>query len=58
MDPVQFRIDWEVLMELLVTIIVLAFFIERALSIVFENRLFVNSRLDDNGSKEILSFGR
>lgn len=55
MDPVQFRIDWEVLMELLVTIIVLAFFIERALSIVFENRLFVNSRLDDNGSKEILS---
>jgi len=56
MDPVQFRIDWEVLMELLVTIIVLAFFIERALSIVFENRLFVNSRLDDNGSKEILSF--
>jgi hypothetical protein len=55
-DPVQFRIDWEVLSELLVTIIVLAFFIERALSLVVENKLFVRSKLDDIGIKEVLSF--
>jgi len=42
MDPIQFRIDWDVLFELLMTLIVLAFFVERALSIIVENRLFVN----------------
>ena len=56
MDPVQFRIDWEVLAEVLVTLTVLAFLVERALSIVFENKLFVNSKLDENGIKEILAF--
>lgn len=56
MDPIQFRIDWELLAEVLITIIVLAFFVERALSIVVENKLFVNSRLDGNGIKEVLSF--
>lgn len=39
MDPALFRIDWEVLAEVLATIIVLSFFVERALSIVFEHRL-------------------
>lgn len=56
MDPIQFRIDWDVLFELMITIIVLSFFVERALSIVTESKLFVHSRLDENGSKEILSF--
>ncbi len=55
MDPLQFRIDWEILTEVLVTIVVLSFFVERALSIVVENKLFVRSRLDDIGLKEILS---
>lgn len=56
MDPIQFRIDWEVLAEVLTTIVVLAFFLERALSIVTENKWFVNSRLDEGGFKEILAF--
>lgn len=51
MDPTLFRIDWEVLAEVLTTIIVLSFFVERALSIVFEHRLFVKS-LDEKGLKE------
>lgn len=51
MDPSQFRIDWEVLTEVLVSLIVLAFFIERALSIVFEHRFFVE-RLGQTGLKE------
>lgn len=56
MDPIQFRVDWDVLIEVLSMVIVLAFFVERALSIVVENRLFINSKLDDNGFKEILGF--
>lgn len=55
MDPSQFRIDWEVLTEVLIAIIVLAFFIERALSIVFEHRLFVE-KLGQSGLKEPIAF--
>lgn len=55
MDPSLFRIDWEVLAEVLVAIIVLAFFIERALSLVFEHRLFVE-RLGQKGLKEPIAF--
>ena len=50
MDPALFRIDWDVLAELLVTIIVLAFFIERALSLLFEYRYFA-LRFDKKGVK-------
>lgn len=55
MDPSQFRIDWEVLTEVLISIIVLAFFIERALSIVFEHRWFVE-KLGKSGLKEPIAF--
>jgi hypothetical protein len=55
MDPALFRIDWEVLAELLTTITVLAFFVERALSIVFEHRLFV-AKLNEKGLKEPIAF--
>jgi hypothetical protein len=51
LDPTLFRIDWEVLSEVLVSIIVLAFLLERALSLLFEHRLFVN-RLESKGFKE------
>ena len=51
MDPALFRIDWDVLAELLVTVIVLAFFIERALAVVFEYRPFV-VRFEKKGIKE------
>jgi hypothetical protein len=51
MDPTLFRIDFEVLTEVLVVIVVLAFLIERALSLLFEHRLFVNA-FADRGLKE------
>lgn len=54
MDPALFRIDWEVLFEALMTLIVLSFFVERALAILFEHRAFVQ-RLDQKGIKEILA---
>lgn len=41
--PSLFRIDWEVLAEVLAAIVVLFFFIERALSLLFEHRFFVKS---------------
>ncbi len=56
MSPNQFGIDWDILTQVLVVIVVLSFFVERALSIVVENRLFVNTSLDDMRSlKEFLS---
>lgn len=55
MDPNLFRIDWEVLVEVLVTVIVLSFFIERALSLLFEHRWFVR-RLSNKGLKEPIAF--
>lgn len=55
MDPTLFRIDFSVLTEVLITIIVLAFLVERALSIVFEHRLYVR-KLDKTGWKEVIAF--
>lgn len=54
MDPSQFHIDWEVLSEVLVSIVVLAFFIERAQSIVFARYFFVK-HLGQIGLKERVS---
>lgn len=51
MDPSLFRIDWAVLAEAMAVIIVLSFFVERALSLVFEHRLYVR-HLNDTGLKE------
>jgi hypothetical protein len=55
MDPALFRIDWEILAEVLVTIIVLSFFVERTLSLVFEHRIFVE-KLSNKGIKEPIAF--
>jgi hypothetical protein len=55
MDPALFRIDWEVLAEVLTTITVLAFFVERALSLIFEHRFFVQ-RFNEKGIKEPIAF--
>lgn len=55
MDPSQFRIDWEVLTEVLIAIIILAFFIERALSLLFEHRWFV-AKFEKSGLKEPIAF--
>lgn len=56
MDPSLFRIDWEVLAEAMAAIIVLSFFVERALSLVFEHRLYIE-HLDEKGLKEPIAFG-
>lgn len=55
MDPSLFRIDWEVLFEVLMAIIILSFFVERALSLLFEHRLYLN-HFDKKGFKEPIAF--
>lgn len=40
-DPNLFHLDWERTFEALSTIVVLSFIVERALAIVFENRIFL-----------------
>lgn len=55
MDPALFRIDFAILTEILIAIIVLAFFVERALSLVFEHRLYIK-RFDKKGLKEPIAF--
>ena len=57
MDPVLFRVDFGVLTEILITIIVFAFFVERALSLVFEHRLYIK-HLDKKGWKEPVGQGQ
>jgi len=42
LTPDLFHIDYGRLLETLVTIIVFSFFIERALSVIFESRIFIN----------------
>ena len=42
MGPDFFHIDYEMLFEILITIVILSLFIERALSILFESRFFIN----------------
>jgi hypothetical protein len=41
MDPGSFHIDFERVMEALLTIVVLSLFVERALSVLFESRAFI-----------------
>jgi hypothetical protein len=55
MDPQQFRIDYEVFLEVFGVVVFLSFFIERALALVFEHRLYVH-HLDKSGLKEPLAF--
>jgi hypothetical protein len=54
MDPNFFRIDWDILGQVLVTIIVMSFFVERALSPVVESRAFIE-RFPASGIKEGMS---
>ena len=55
MDPNLFHLDWERLYEVMVAIVVAAFLMERALSILFENRIYID-RLKNKGFKEIIAF--
>lgn len=54
MDPALFRIDWEILLEALSTLVVLSFLVERALAVIFEHRAFVE-RVEKKGVKEIIA---
>ena len=56
MDPNLYHLDWERVFEVLATIVVLAFFVERALSIVFENRRIIPF-LESSGLKEFIAYG-
>ncbi|MFI5217954.1 MAG: hypothetical protein ACHQNT_00600 [Bacteroidia bacterium] len=55
MDPNLFHIDGERLVEVLFTIVVLSFFVERALSLIFGSRFYV-TRLEDKHIKELIAF--
>lgn len=56
MDPNLFHLDWDRTFEALAGIVVLAFLLERALSLFFENRRLVR-RLEGKGIKELIAFG-
>lgn len=55
MAPDLFAINWDTLGEALAVVVVLAFVIERALSLVFEHRRFID-RFDDSNMKEIIAY--
>ncbi len=55
MDPNLFHIDYERLMEVLITIVILSFFIERALSVFFESGIFIKKTKGKKGVKETIS---
>ena len=54
MDPNLFHLDWERLGEVLIAIIVLSFLVERALSMLFESRFFIN-RFKEKSLKEVIA---
>lgn len=56
MDPNLFAIDGERLFEVLIAIVVLSFFVERALALPFEHKWYV-ANLGGKGYKELISFG-
>ena len=55
MDPNLFYLDWARTLEVLATVVVLSFILERALSMLFEWRPFVK-RFDKKGYKEPIAF--
>jgi hypothetical protein len=55
MEPEIASLDWNAILGALVAIVILAFFIERALALLFEWRHFHN-RLGTTGVKEPLAF--
>lgn len=55
MDPNLFHLDWERTFEVLAAIVVLSFFVERALAPLFENRWYLD-RFDRKVSKELIAF--
>jgi hypothetical protein len=56
MDPDLFHLNWERSFEVLTMIVVISLLLERALSIIFENRIFI-AKCKDKGIKEFIAFG-
>lgn len=58
MDPNLFHLDWDRTFEVLAAIVFLSMFLERALSIIFESRTFINAFGDRPVPvKEVIAFG-
>ncbi len=55
MDPNLFRLDWQRLAEVLAAVVVMAFLVERALSLLFGNEHYIR-RLEDKHLKEVIAF--
>ncbi len=55
MDPNLFFVDWERLFEVLVMIVVLSFFVERALAPLFESKFYIK-RAQGKSLKELIAF--
>ena len=55
MDPNLFHLDWERTFEAVAAIVVLSFFVERALALLFENRRLMRV-FDNSGMKEPIAF--
>src|SRR5262249_34708862 len=53
-DPNLFHLDWERVGEVLATVVVLAFVLERALSLLFEHRFFLKN-FGGKGVKEVIA---
>ncbi len=59
MDPNLFHLNYERLFEVLFTIVVLSFFIERALALLFETKAFIKiyeANPKRKGLKELIAF--
>jgi len=54
MEPDLFAINWDTLAEALAVVVVLSFVVERALSLVFEHRRFIE-RFDESNVKELIA---
>lgn len=55
MDPNSFAINWEQTGEMLTTIVVVAFLVERALALLFESMWYIRALADKN-VKELITF--
>jgi len=55
LDPNLFHVDWDRVTEMLVAVVILSILLERALSVVFESRLFLDSKADQKGVKEMVA---
>jgi hypothetical protein len=45
-DPILFRVDLPQMTEVIIAIVILAFLVERALSVIFESRIFIDNTED------------